>query len=388
MSTNNPMHVTFVLQDTGSLYGAERATLDLAAGLLETGRIRVSVTLIAETRLNTSTSLARAFEQAGITCQSIQTNHRFSLSLVRALRALFERQSVDCVHVVGYKAAVHVALATRFGRLRPWVSTVHGWLERRNLKERFYGWTEIQALKRARRVVVLSKFSLERLKAKGIREDRLVWIPSGLRLENLAVDERTEPAPDIRPTVGILGRLSSEKNHPMFLRVAQRLVQQTTSVRFLIAGDGPERANIERMIRRFGLGPHVEMPGMMDRADFFRQVDILALCSRIENLPYVILEAMASSCPVVATRVGGVPDLVESGANGLLVPLDDVDAMAAALGRLLEDADLRHVLGTAGRRTLQTRFTLARSVEMHLNVYQAFRGHATSPTRTNQRVVR
>jgi len=118
------------------------------------------------------------------------------------------------------------------------------------------------------------------------------------------------------------------------------------------------------------LASSVELAGGMQRQDFFRRVDLLALCSRIENLPYVILEAMAWSRPVVATRVGGVADLVQPGENGLLVEDQDINGMATAIGRLLADSVHAQAMGRAGRRLLEQRFTLDRSVEAHRAMYE------------------
>jgi len=367
------MHITFLMQDTRSMYGAERATLDLLVGLACTKEVRVSVALISESRLGKSGSqVERAFREADITCYCLPTGKPFSWSLVHSIREHVQAHSVDCVHVVGYKSAVHGGLAMRFGRLRPWVSTVHGWLDRPNAKEQFYGWVEVQMLKRAQRVVVLSNFYHDRLTRKGILAERIAWIPSGLQLESLGVDFANKPfaLAQSEPTIGILGRFSSEKNHGMFLQVAKKLLDEGFQGRFLVAGDGPDRRAIENLVDEMQLQSHVELAGVMDRSEFFRQVDLLVMCSRIENLPYTILEAMAWSRPVVATCVGGIPDLIEPGVTGLLVKDIDVDGMVCAIQQLCTNPSAAREMGTAGRNRLEQQFTLQRSVDAHLRMYR------------------
>jgi len=369
---NARMHVTFLMQDTGKLYGAEQATVDLVAGLAASGRIEVSATLVRETRLGkTDHCIERAFRDAGVPCHLLATRRPFSWSLVRDIRRHALARQIDCLHTIGYKMAVHACLAVRGGRLCPWISTVHGWLQRPNLKERLYEWLELQFLKRAQRVVVLSDHYRRLLLAKGLSPQRLAWIPSGLMLDSLHVDRANQPLDCGRrpPTIGMLGRLSWEKNHEMFLHVARRLLDRGAEARFLIAGDGPERLQIEGLIRGLRLETAVELAGLMPREQFFRRIDALAVCSRIENLPYAILEAMAWSRPVVATRVGGVPDLVEPDKTGLLVEPGDVEAMGRAIAGLLGDVPRARALGAAGRRRLEERFTLERSVEAHLEMY-------------------
>jgi glycosyltransferase involved in cell wall biosynthesis len=353
--------------------GAEQATIDLASGLRETGRIDVSATLIQEIRLVPhSDGVRQAFTRAGIPTTSFPTRRPFSWKLVRAIRKHIVDQEVDCVHVVGYKAAVHGGLAARFGRICPWVSTVHGWLDRANLRERFYAWTEVQMLRRAQRVIVLSSFYQRRLLERGFVASKLAWIPSGLRLQELNIDpsDRASSLPSVTPTIGILGRLSWEKNHAMFLQVARRILDCGCLAKFLIAGEGCERPAIKRRISELGLEPHVEMAGIMDRREFFGQVDILLICSRIENLPYVILEAMAWLCPVVATSVGGTPEMIESEETGLLVEDQDVGAMVTAVLRLTKNSEFSRGLAEAAWKRLQSDYCAAQSAETHLELYR------------------
>ncbi|MEO2047680.1 MAG: glycosyltransferase family 4 protein [Pirellulales bacterium] len=371
------MHITFLMQDAGSLYGAERATLDLVSGLVNAEKVRVSVVLINESRLRKSDGqLERAFREANVPCYSLSTQRPFSRKLIISIREYVNSHEVDCLHVVGYKAAVHGGLAVRNGRLLPWVSTVHGWLERPNAKERFYGWIEVQMLKRAQRIIVLSNYYHDRLAGLGIATNKMTKIPSGLRLDNLSLDcnSRTITLSNPEMTIGILGRLSSEKNHAMFLHVARNLLDHGYQGKFLIAGDGPERETIEKMVCELQLQAHVELAGVMDRTEFFRQCDLLTMCSRIENLPYTILEAMACLCPVVSTRVGGVPDLVEPGVTGLLVEDQDIVGMAAAILRLLPNPSVVEALIREGQKRLKQKFSLEQSVEAHLRMYRELTG--------------
>ena len=367
------MHITFLLQDAGSLYGAERATLDLAFGLAATKKARVSVILIGERRVRKSDGqLERAFSEANIPCYCLSTQRAFSRKLIDSIRQYVCFQHVDCLHVIGYKAAVHGGLAVRCGRLRPWVSTVHGWLERPNAKERFYGWIEVQMLKRSNRIVVLSNYYEDRLADMGIAAKRMTRIPSGLLLDNFCVDCETKPfaLANTDLTIGILGRLSSEKNHAMFLRVARKLLDQGYRGRFLVAGDGPERDAIEKLSSKLQLESHLELAGVMNRSEFFRRCDLLVMCSRIENLPYTILEAMACSRPVIATRVGGVPDLIEPNVSGLLVEDQDVEGMVQAILQLFKNPSTAKTIAAAGRTRLDQNFSLIQSVEKHLEMYR------------------
>jgi glycosyltransferase involved in cell wall biosynthesis len=353
------MVIAYLLQDTGAVYGAERATIDLASGLAARGA-DLRIILIRETRLGlTSSALEAAFRAKGLSVVAVATTRRFSIGLIRRIGQLLAREGVQVLHTVGYKADVHGFFAR--GRV-PQVSTVHGWLYRRDLKEKFYGWLNVRALAHCAKVVVLSRHYEDLLKKQGLRVTR---IPSGLDTSGFGFAE-----PHCGTfTVGMMGRFSEEKNHEMLLRATKRLVEQRVTVDVLLAGDGPLRGAVEAGIAKLDLRHAFKVKGYVAREDFFGSVDVLVLCSRIENLPYSIMEAMASGLPVVATRVGGIPDLVEDGVTGYLVETDDDAALAGRIMELSRDRALAVRLGAAGRKKIEDSFTPGTCVDAHERLY-------------------
>lgn len=350
------------MQDTGAVYGAERATLDLAHGLREAGEAP-HFFLMREVRLGPSSALAQAIEAGGFPVRYLPVAGRFSWSLVRALRAAFAEAGGDVLHVLGYKAHVHAWLAG----IRPRVSTVHGWLFRADRKERFYGWIELGCLRRCDRVIALSSYYENYLLQQGISRHRLVRIPSGLRE---APAPMTEVATFGPVTFGMMGRFSEEKNHAMFVRAAAKVHAANPAVRFVVAGTGPLEAEVKRMVRERGLAEVIEFTGYLCVMDFFRRVDGYVICSKIENLPYSILEAMAHARPVIGTRVGGIPDLVADGVTGRLVAPDDAGALAEAMRTLAEDRRALTTMGAAGQKKLLTDFDARQCVEAHEALYR------------------
>jgi glycosyltransferase involved in cell wall biosynthesis len=285
----------------------------------------------------------------------------FSRACVRRLREALSAQGVCLLHSVGPKADLFAWLATRGGPVRH-VSTVHGWLFRADWKERLHESVNRFCLRRCDRVICLSTHYESLLLRHGVRRDRLVRIPSGFDptgLDGLSPDAPREYA------AGWMGRLSEEKDIGTFLDA----VALTTDVRFLIAGDGPLRPWVESRLREPALAGRVVLAGYLPRADFFRSVGALVMTSRIENLPYTILEAMACRLPVISTRVGGIPDLVEDGVTGLLTPATDARALADALARVLSDPALARRMGEAGRARLDREFSPARAVADHERLY-------------------
>ncbi|MEP6893353.1 MAG: glycosyltransferase family 4 protein [Gaiellaceae bacterium] len=154
------------------------------------------------------------------------------------------------------------------------------------------------------------------------------------------------------PTLAFAGRLMAAKALDVAL-AAMALVAEASLV---IVGDGPDRVSLERQRDDLGLGDRVRFLGGLEREGVlrvFRAADAVLLSSRWENFPHVIVEALAVGTPVIASAVGGVPEVVRDGENGLLVPAGDADALAVAIRRLLGDAELRARLATAAAPSVE-----------------------------------
>jgi glycosyltransferase involved in cell wall biosynthesis len=153
-------------------------------------------------------------------------------------------------------------------------------------------------------------------------------------------------------TLLFAGRLGPQKA----LGVALQALVDVPDVALAVAGDGPERSTLERRVDELGLGGRVSFLGSVPRAQvlrLFRAADASVLASAWENFPHTVVEALAVGCPVIATAVGGVPEVVRDGENGLLVPPGDPAALAAAIERFFSDGDLRARLTEAAPRSVE-----------------------------------
>ena len=208
-------------------------------------------------------------------------------------------------------------------------------------------------------------------------------IPPGVVVPNAVTsapaDDALRPTDPANPAPGpvivtAVGRLAPEKG-PDLLLAALRILNEhgaAAALRVVFAGDGPLRSSLQAQAAAWGLAPYVEFSGAFDDlAPIMQRTDIVAHPTRNDGRSVSVLEAMAWAKPVVATRVGGLPELIEEGVNGLLTPPDDPAALAAALHRLAQDPDLRRRMGQAGRaRFLAGDFTVAAMVKATLAVYR------------------
>jgi len=173
------------------------------------------------------------------------------------------------------------------------------------------------------------------------------------------------------PLVGTVGRLDWYKAHQHFIQAAKLVKEAMPGARFLIAGEGAERAKLEAQVKELGLEEDVIFAGQRrDIPDILAGLDVFALSSVSEGFGRGIVEAMACGKPVVATMVGGIPEVVEDGLTGKLVPAGDPAALAGAITGFLKDKELAAAMGAAGRKRAE-RFSIGRNVEKTQDIYES-----------------
>jgi glycosyltransferase involved in cell wall biosynthesis len=178
-----------------------------------------------------------------------------------------------------------------------------------------------------------------------------------------------------RRYVTAVARFHPVKDHAMLLRAFAAVAAARPDVDLLLAGDGPLRADLEKQAETFGITPRVRFLGVRpDVAAILQASDLFTLTSVSEAASLTLLEAMASGLAVVVTEVGGNPEIVRDGVEGLLVPRGDADAAAAALLQLLDDPARAAAIGSAGRQRVEERYQLQRTIDSYFALYQRVTG--------------
>jgi glycosyltransferase involved in cell wall biosynthesis len=288
--------------------------------------------------------------------------------LVRLLRS----GRIDVVHAHKFGSNLWAALLRPGGRLPVLVAHEHSWSYEgalRRVVDR-----ELIA-RRADAIVAVSPTDRKRMiELERIPAEKIVFVPNGIpdRAPGDGLHVRSElglGASD--PVVGTVCGLRPEKELETTLRALGRLAPHRPELRFVVVGDGPERGRLERLADELGvrclfLGhrPNEEMP------DLLAAMDVLVCSSRFEGMPLAVLEWMAAGKAIVASRVGGLPAILEHGQDGVLVPPRDYAAFAQEIARLLDDPAERQRLGEAAQRRQREAFTFGQTVALLESLYE------------------
>lgn len=293
--------------------------------------------------------------------------HKYDVTVVPRLARLFRRRQVDIVITLGAGDRMF------WGRLAAWlagVPTITTWLHST-------GWPDnIGVLNRLLTPITDAfiavapahgRFLIEQERLPG---DRVCVVANGIDTEHFTprpADRQLRARlglPAAAPVAGLVARLCAEKNHELFLRVAALVREEVADAHFLVVGDGPRREHLAALSAELGLTEAVHFVGSRDDVpDLLALMDVFLLTSHVEANPLAILEAQALAKPVVATRVGSVPESVREGEVGFLVEPGDARAMADRVIELFRDPRLARRLGGEARRQVVERHSLRRMVD-------------------------
>jgi glycosyltransferase involved in cell wall biosynthesis len=345
--------------------GAEHQLLTLVRRLADRFRFTVAY-------LKGAGGLGPRFRMLGVAPVALGIRGRVDPVCLLRLAALVRSVRPDLIVTHLFKADVYGAAAA-VGTNLPLVSHKHN--EDRFLLHPFYGSLARVAGARCQRHVAVSgaveRFYVQRA---GFPAERMSRVLHGIDVE----PPRGDPAeirrrfgadPDGR-LVGTAARLTAQKGLDTLIEAARRLIEQDARIRVVIAGRGEQEARLRDLAARADPAGRIHLAGQLaDIPAFLRALDVFVLPSRWEGLGIVLLEAMAHECPVVATRVGGIPEVVTDGVTGRLVAPDDPGALAEAVLGLIRDPGLASELRRAARQAFERRFTAARMAAETAAIY-------------------
>lgn len=360
------------LISSGGYYGAENMLLNLCASQKETG-CQNSLMLFYNVHAPNVEFYERARLQ-GLSVRMVHCRGRADWRAVRQIEECIQEDGIEILHTHGYKADLYGYIAARRSR-KPIVATCHNWLGGTPALG-IYNHLDRMVLKRFNALAAVSDSVAQRLLDSGASAKKIRAIANGIDVQAF---ERGHPLPaldfDGCKVVGMVARLDLQKGFEYLLRAARDLCVAFPALKVVIVGDGPDRKPIEDMINRFGLlsnvilvGQHSDMPGI------YATLDVFVLPSLNEGLPMTILEAMAASKPVIATRVGAIPSVIKDGETGLLLEPGDAHGLRSAVARLLSQPDLCRRMGAAAHNWVSRNYTSEAMARKYRQMYDEVLG--------------
>ena len=349
------------------LGGAEQVVIRLAAGL---DRRKFAPVICC---LNEPGPFAAKAREAGVEVVALRKRGPLDLRVLSKLVRLMRERRIQVVHthlwganlwgrLAARRAGVPVVIATEHN-VDTWKRPIHFLIDR---------WLA----PRTTALVAVSRQVRDFYESRGVGRGRWQVVYNGIEAGEPPARRRGAAYRSLglvngQPVVGLVGRLVPAKAPSLFVQAVGQARRQMPGLKALIVGEGPLRAEVEAEVRRLGLEAHVVLTGLRtDVPELLAGMDALVFSSEREGLSMAMLEAMAAGVPVIATRVGGTPELIDSGVTGVLVPPNDVETLAKALVSVLTDVAKADALRHAARTRITQQFSLQQMIETHETLYQ------------------
>jgi glycosyltransferase involved in cell wall biosynthesis len=308
-------------------------------------------------------------------------NGRFDPKAVMRIRDFIRKNRLKIIHSHGYKSNFYALFAAVF-RDTVKVATCHNWLGN-SAKMKFYAFLDKFILNRFDSIIAVSDRIRDEIIHHGIPEEKVRLIDNGVDVERFGFTDTSLQLEIGRNSlrnelgikgnesiVGTVGRLSPEKGHIYLIKAAKKIIFELSDTKFLIVGDGPLKEKLESEAKNLGLGSSVIFTGIRnDIPKIMNLMDVFVLPSVEEGMPVALLEAMLSKIPVVATRVGAVERIVDSGRTGLLVGPEDTDKLSDAILYLLNNKAEARSMALDGYGNVFRRFSSGGMAKKYYAVY-------------------
>jgi glycosyltransferase involved in cell wall biosynthesis len=312
--------------------------------------------------------LEKYASEAGIPVAVVKMRSSYDPVAVNFIRRLIQREGIDVVNTHSSKDS--------------WLASIGSWL---SLKKPAFVRTRHLAIgiKKSltytllpHRIVTVSEYVRQLFLARGLPADKVVTIPSGIDTEKFdparcETSLRRELGISASvPVVVMIAILRFDKGHYYFVHAAKEVLKMVPEVKFLIVGDGPQKENIMRYINELNINNNVLMLGLRrDIPKVLSTADLYVIPSIQEGMGQSTMEAMAMGVPVIASSVGGLPELVVDNKTGLLVPPGDISALARAIEELLSDKEKAGRLSDVARKSILRNYTIEKTVDRTLELY-------------------
>ena len=366
------IRVLQLLSSTG-LYGAENVVIELAKELDLRG-IKVFLGIL-ENNSNAHFAIASEAKKYIQDICIFPCNGKLDIKTILHLKNFLESNNINIIHSHKYKTNFYSLLLKIFKKI-PLVATCHNWLSE-NYKMRLYEWLDKRILVKFDKVIAVSDEIKNQVLMSGLDPSRALKIKNGISMEKYAEQYdrdkiRAEFGIDSnRVLIGSVGRLDRNKGITYLLRAAKPIIKEFGNISILIVGDGPSKTELYDEAKELGIEKNVILVEFRtDIPSILSALDIFVLPSLKEGLPMVLLEAMASKKPVIASRVGDIPTVITNNKSGLLVNPADVNQLENSIRRLIKDKGLSNLLAEQAFKVVNDEYSSRNMTSQYIEVYR------------------
>jgi len=360
------------LISSGGLFGAERVAVELSKSLRKTYHCEPILGVI-KNAYNPHEEILEEAKTNGIAYAVFPCRSQLDLKLAFSIREFIKRNRIDVIHCHGYKSNFYGLLASR-GEV-PSVTTNHNWLTT-HWRLKTYCFLDSLWIRFFDRIVAVSNEVKKDMLRYKIPAAKIRVVDNGIALERFAKLVETNIMKNqlgldekIR-IIGTIGSLVIEKGHIYLLEAARQILDVVKDLKFLIIGDGPLRKALEEKSEELGIKKDIIFMGQRkDIPELLMAMDVFALPSIKEGLPIALLEAMASKRPVIATRIGAIPNVIENEDIGVLVEPKDITGLRDAIMNLLNDPGRMNLLARKGFDRVCRDFSSDEMAKNYLKLY-------------------
>jgi glycosyltransferase involved in cell wall biosynthesis len=348
------------LRDTHEIGGPGKTILETHQAI-DRSRFRLHLGVFVTRHESGDTPFTTEARRRDFPVHLIRGYNQYDPRIVWRVADLVKTLGIDIVHAHEVKSDVVAYLASRLHPV-PIVTTLHGWIGN-SAKQRLLTAMDRRIVRAFDRVIAVSSPIERACLAVGVRRDRLRLLHNAIvvgryrRTGRRGTLSELVGRPLASPVLASIGRLSPEKGHADLIEAVGIVVKRGYKLSAVLVGDGPERSKLLDMVRMRGLDASVHLPGYTDHsARILEDVDLLVLPSHTEGLPNAALEALAMEVPVLATAVGGTPEVIADGVTGRLVPPHSPGALADAIVEFVSDAEPWRQMAKRGRLHVEANF--------------------------------
>lgn len=377
------MHLRSSLQSSDVLLGGETVVLSICK-YLDKNRFLPIIVSIEDLRASPPLPIVEEAGKENIKTEILTLENAFDFRGIFKLVELMRSHGVEILHCHEYKSNLMGFFASIFNKKVKLVTTVHGWTGS-NVRLKIYEFFDKFIIRLFKKIIVVSEYQKSLLIKSKINPSAITIIENSIDLDRF---KKIFDNSDLKNKLGIshgtliigtIGRLSPEKGQGYLIDAFSRLKKLHNKICLLVVGDGPSAPFLKAQVENLKLNSEVVFAGFRkDIPELLSAMDIFVLPSLTEGLPVAILEAMASSKPIVASSVGGVPSLIKQGETGFLSEPKNIDSLCSEIGKLIVDEKLRKILGGRSLEVVKSRFSVQKMAEMYGKLYLDLMGNKSN----------